>query len=109
MINENKIILSQVKTILKKKFKREIKNVILFGSRAEGNAGKYSDYDILIILNKDQYNWKYKHQLLEVIYNFELENDIYLDIHILSEYELKNTLRGTQPIFTNAIKHGVYA
>lgn len=46
---------------------------------------------------------------MEQIYNIELENDIYIDIHILSEYELNNTLRGTQPVFTSAIKHGIYA
>lgn len=109
MINENKIILGQVKSVLEKKFKHEIKDVILFGSRAKGNAEKYSDYDILIILEKNQYDWKYKHKLMELIYDIELENDIYIDIHILSEYELNNTLRGTQPIFTSAIKHGVYA
>lgn len=47
MINENKIILGQVKSVLEKKFKHEIKNIILFGSRFKGNAEKYSDYDIL--------------------------------------------------------------
>ena len=109
LLNTNKIVLGQVKSALKKTFEHEIKDVILFGSRAEGNANKYSDYDILIILNKNQYDWKYKHRIMEVIYDIELETNVYIDIHILSEYELNNTLRGTQHIFTSAVKHGVYA
>ena len=109
LLNINKLVLRQVKSALEKTFKHEIKNVILFGSRAKGDANKYSDYDILIILNKDQYDWKYKHKIMEVIYDIELEINIYIDIHILSEYELENTLRGTQHIFTSAVKHGVYA
>lgn len=109
MKDVNKIILGEIKSVLEKKFKDEIKHVILFGSRAKGHAKEHSDYDILVILNRDEYNWKYKHKIMELIYNIELENDIYIDIHILSEYELNNTLRGSQPIFTSAIKNGVYA
>ncbi|OQX82293.1 MAG: hypothetical protein B6D64_00745 [Bacteroidetes bacterium 4484_276] len=109
LLNTNKIVLGQVKSALEKTFKHEIKDVILFGSRAKGNANKYSDYDILLILNKDQYDWKYKHKIMGVIYDIELEKNVYIDIHILSEHELKNTLRGTQQIFTSAVKHGVYA
>jgi predicted nucleotidyltransferase len=109
LLNTNITVLEHVKTALNKTFKHDIKDVILFGSRAEEKANEYSDYDILVILNKDEYNWKYKHKIMEVIYDIELEADIYIDIHILSEHELNNSLRGTQHIFSNAIKHGIYA
>jgi predicted nucleotidyltransferase len=102
-------ILKQVKTMLEDSFKNEIKHIVLFGSRAEGKAKEYSDYDILIILKTDEYDWKFKYKIMELIYNIELENDIIIDIHILSDYELNNTLRGKQPIFEKALRTGVYA
>ncbi len=104
----DKIDLGIIRTKLFNEFGNEIKEVILFGSRAKGDATINSDYDILIILNKKDYNWKYKFRINEVIYDLELENDIIIDTHILSEYEVNNTLRGSQPIFINALENGVY-
>ena len=104
----DKIDLGIIRAKLLNEFGDEIKEVVLFGSRAKGDATKDSDYDILIILNKNDYNWKYKYRINEVIYDFELDNDIIIDSHILSEYEVNNTLRGSQPIFINALENGIY-
>jgi len=104
----NKIDLGMIRAKLLTEFGNDIKEVILFGSRAKGDATINSDYDILIILNKKDYSWKYKYQINEVIYDLELENDIIIDSHILSDYEVNNSLRGSQPIFINAIDNGVY-
>jgi len=104
----NKIDSGIIRAKLSEEFGDEIKEVVLFGSRAKGDATKDSDYDILIILNKNDYNWKYKYRINEVIYDLELDNDIIIDSHILSEYEVNNTLRGSQPIFINALENGVY-
>lgn len=104
----DKIDIGIIRTKLSSEFGSEIKDVVLFGSRAKGDSTVNSDYDILIILNKKDYNWKYKYLINEVIYDIELENDIIIDSHILSEHEVNNTLRGSQPIFTNALENGVY-
>jgi predicted nucleotidyltransferase len=104
----NKIDLGMIRAKLLTEFGNDIKEVILFGSRAKGDATINSDYDILIILNKKDYSWKYKYQINEVIYDLELENDIIIDSHILSDYEVNNSLRGSQPIFINAIDNGIY-
>ena len=106
--NRDLQILEQVKSELIKTFKNEIKHVILFGSRAEGKANKYSDFDILVILNTNNYDWETRYQIMEIVYNIELENDVIIDIHVLSDFELKNTSRGKQPIFNYAIKNGVW-
>jgi len=108
MCDQNKIVPDKIRLKLLRKFGNGIKEVILFGSRTKGVSHNDSDYDILVVLNKKKYDWKYKHQILEVIYEIELENNIYIDLHILSEHELNNTLRGTQPIFKNALQNGIY-
>ena len=100
-------ILTNLKIKLKNRFGNKIKDVILFGSQASDRANEYSDYDILIILNSD-YDTKFEDQIIDICYDIDLKYNILTDTHILSKNEL-NTLRGRQPVFTNAMKNGIYA
>jgi len=101
-------IIKELKEHLISKFGDNIRDVILFGSQAKGTAKEFSDYDVVIILKSD-YDWKYKNRIYDIIYDYELDNDILVNMHIISEYELNNTLRGVQPIFIDAINEGIYA
>ncbi len=89
-------------------FGEDIRDVILFGSQATGEAHKDSDYDVLIILNKD-YDWKYQDNITSVLYNMELEYDIFIDTKVISTKELHNTIKGKHPLFVDAIHEGIYA
>lgn len=100
-------ILTNLKIKLKNRFGDKIKDVILFGSQTSDRANEYSDYDILIILNSE-YDTKFEDQIIDICYDIDLKYNILTDTHILSKNEL-NTLRGRQPVFTNAIKNGIYA
>ena len=107
MNTDIKIILSELKDHLINNYGDSVKDVVLFGSRARGDSNKFSDYDVLIILRKD-YSGKDENKILDLCYDIDLKHDILLDVHIISDDELK-TIRGKQPIFTNAIKSGIYA
>jgi predicted nucleotidyltransferase len=107
MTHKTNKILQQFKTKLIKRFGEEVNDVVLFGSQASGDSHDYSDYDILIILNKD-YDRAYKEKLLDLIYNFELEYEVFIDFKIISVHELTHSLRGKQPLFQDAIKNGVH-
>jgi predicted nucleotidyltransferase len=102
-------LLRELKGLLQDHFHDDINDVILFGSRATGSAREDSDYDVLIILNKDNYDWKYRDQICHLIYDLEIEYDMLIDMHIISTYELAHTLRGAQPLFINALKQGIHA
>ncbi|MCB1160942.1 MAG: nucleotidyltransferase domain-containing protein, partial [Leptospiraceae bacterium] len=52
---------------LKKNISENLKNVILYGSRARGDFFKHSDYDFLIILKKKNL------QIKELIYDIGYE------------------------------------
>ena len=99
--------LKKLKHLLIKNFGDNIKDVILFGSQATETATDLSDYDILIVL-RNEYDWKYKDKIRDVICEFEIMNDIFIDMNIISEKE-RNTLRWHQSIFINAFKNGIYA
>ena len=84
-----------------------INNIVLFGSQANNNAGEFSDYDILIILNND-YTQQDEDRILDICYDVYLIYNIIIDPHLLSIKEL-DAKRGKQPIFVNALKNGIYA
>lgn len=100
-------IIKDLKDLLQKQFKDNIKDVILFGSQACGLSNENSDYDILILL-KDKPDWKLKRLISDVCYEIDLRYNIITDTHILAESELL-TLRGRQPVYQNAIQNGIYA
>ncbi len=95
MTHKSNKILKQLKNKLIQRFGDDVKDVILFGSQATDKATEYSDYDIVIIVNRN-YDWKYQFNII-------------IDVHLVSDYELKHSLRGAHPLFQKAIKNGIYA
>ena len=94
-----------------KEIEKEQNVKILFaiesGSRAWRIDSKDSDYDILIVLNKD-YSGKDENKILDLCYDIDLKYNIIIDAHLISEKEI-SSLRGKQPIINNALKSGIYA
>jgi len=105
---EKHLLLHSLKLLLRKHFGDNIQDIILFGSQSNDTATEFSDYDIVIVL-KNQYDWKYRKKVNHVIYDLELENDVLFDTHLLSLYEIEHTLKGAEPIYQNAFKQGIYA
>ncbi len=105
---KNLSILKSLKLLLTNHFGTNIQDVILFGSQIKGTSTKFSDYDILIILKND-YDWKFQEKITDVVYDMELDYDILFDKHLVSLNEMKNSLKGAEPIYKNAIKYGLYA
>lgn len=106
-MNDAISILKDLKGHLKTKYKDSVLKVILFGSQAKGTANENSDYDILILLDKD-YSGNDENEILDICYHIDLKYNIIIDAHLLSIKEL-STIRGKQPIFINALKSGIYA
>jgi uncharacterized protein len=106
MITNTKI-LSDLKRHLTTNYGKSVKDVVLFGSQARGNFEEYSDYDVLIVLEKD-YSGKDESQILDLCYDIDLKYNILLDVHLISNSEL-TSIRGRQPIFVTALKSGIHA
>jgi predicted nucleotidyltransferase len=108
LMKRNEFILKKLKESLVANFGDDIKSVILFGSRATGKAHRHSDYDVLVILNRD-YDRDYRLKLTSVLLDMELEFDIFIDIKVISTNELYHTIKGKEPLFVDAIQEGIYA
>lgn len=106
-MKDNRIILVDLKRRLEEHYSDSIKNVVLFGSQTTSKANDSSDYDVLIILNKD-YSKNDENKILDICYDIDLKYEIIIDAHLLSTKELE-TKRGKQPIFVDALKNGIYA
>lgn len=104
----NKIdIIRDLKENLQKQYHDSVKEVILFGSQVKDIANENSDFDVLILLNRD-YSGKDENQIFDICFSINLKYNIFIDAHLLSIKEL-TTIRGKQPIFVNAINTGIYA
>jgi len=106
MVHQSEI-LQDLKNHLLKNFDDSVKDVILFGSQATGKSHEFSDYDVLIILDK-KYSGKDENRILDLCYDIDLKYEILIDVHILSASEL-GSARGRQAVFSKAIKSGIYA
>lgn len=100
-------ILTESNEKLRTKLTDNLKDLILFGSRATGQNTPWSDYDFLIVV-KQKIDWKTEKEISDLFYEIDLKYKIITDAHILSETEF-DTLRGKQPIFLNALKNGYRA
>lgn len=102
---DKKKILKELKALLIAQFSGEIHKVILFGSQAGDDAGEYSDYDILVIM-ENEYDWKLKDAILATCYEMDLKYDILTDVKLISRSDL-NSIKGKQPFILNALAHGI--
>lgn len=100
-------IIRDLKEYLRDGFNTSVKDIILFGSRAHDNSHENSDYDILVVLDKE-YDENDENRIYDLCYDIDLKYNIIIDAHLISQRELQS-LRGKQPIFTKAVKTGLYA
>ncbi len=60
----------------------KIQRAALFGSKVRGDWTKYSDIDILLIVNDDK--WKFRQPLSVIISDIALKYDVKLDARVIS-------------------------
>ena len=80
--------------------------VILFGSRARGDAGKNSDWDVLILLNRSDVDKNIEKEYREEMFDVELEimEPISTFVYSKNEWETKYSVT---PLYQNIKREGV--
>ncbi|NJK98934.1 MAG: nucleotidyltransferase domain-containing protein [Bacteroidales bacterium] len=94
-------ILSEIKRIVTEK--DSTAKVYLYGSRAKGNFNKESDWDLLILLNRDKITLEIENSISDPLYDLELETGEIISPMIYSENEWNNKYRIT-PFYENVMK-----
>jgi predicted nucleotidyltransferase len=97
-LKEKKVI-EEFKKRIKEKFADETIKIVVFGSKARGDAKKNSDIDILVITSFD--DWRKGDEIRKIGYDLDEHIDYRLSIQVVSESHI-NYLRSNSFQF---IKH----
>ena len=81
-LRENRII-NIFKNKIEEKFPEEKIKILVFGSKARGEASEDSDIDIIVITKSDDRNLT--REIRFIGYELEIENNIILSIQVLSK------------------------
>lgn len=83
----------------------KVKDLKLFGSKARGEANKFSDIDVFIVLNDK--NLKVRNQVHHVATNVFMETDVDLAMHIFTTDNIRRMRKTGSPLLINVEEEGV--
>ena len=85
--------------------KEPLAEIVLFGSRARGQAHKESDWDILILLNQPTVSHQTEKDFMDEIFDVELETGEPISTFVFSKQEWETKYVFT-PFYINIKKEG---
>jgi predicted nucleotidyltransferase len=97
-------ILQRIKALVKQK--EPSAKIYLYGSRARGTARPDSDWDLLILVNKDRITNEYEQCITYPLYDLEFEIGEVISPMVYSEKEWDSKYRVT-PFYSNVMREGV--
>lgn len=102
MTKENRILSRIKKVVLTHEPSAKI---YLYGSRARGDAKPDSDWDLLILLNKEMISREMEEQIRNPLYDVELEEGEVFSAIFYPENEWKKKISVT-PFYENVMREG---
>lgn len=102
-MDTNKDILEKIKAIVKTQ--NPSAKIYFYGSRAKGLANAHSDWDILILLNKDKISLSDERSITYPLYDLEFETGEIISPIVYSEKEW-NTKHSITPFYEQVVKYG---
>lgn len=80
--------------------------VILFGSRARGEATDHSDWDVLILLNQNQVSRLLEQEFRDVLFDVELEIEEPISTFVFSRSDWE-TRHVASPFYKSVMQEGI--
>ena len=80
--------------------------VILYGSHARGEAGKYSDYDLMVLVD-GPVNMALKEKILDQVFPLELETGEVLTLIVYNKQQWDSPLYRAMPLHKNIDRDGI--
>jgi uncharacterized protein len=83
--------------------------VIMFGSRARGDAGVQSDLDLLILLPDSVADQSIENTIHRLLYNVSIDEERVIAIMIYSQSDWNHPVRRQSPFYQTVIREGIAA
>lgn len=97
-------ILKAIRKCLISQYQDQLKAIILYGSQARKTTHKFSDIDLLVVLDGPINSYHEIDQTSEFIAHLSLENDIVISRHFIS---LETFQSSDNPFLHNVRKEGI--
>ena len=81
---KDKTLFEKIKNSLKTLYGERLKGVILYGSEARGQAGPYSDIDILVLLHGPVDCGRQIRPMIDALYDIQLETEPFRPISAIA-------------------------
>jgi predicted nucleotidyltransferase len=89
---------------LRQLYGERLREVILFGSWARGDAHPESDIDLLVVLDRVESSWEERKRMDDILWRHSLENDTVVVAIPVAEERFR---RAGEPVLINARREGV--
>lgn len=103
-MNNSEVVLERIKSAVNTTAPDS--QVFLFGSRARGSAGKTSDWDLLVLVNRKKISFSDETEFMNLFYELELETGEVLSPIIYSKSDWKYNYSKT-PLYENIMREGI--
>ncbi|MBI1883921.1 MAG: nucleotidyltransferase domain-containing protein [Chlamydiae bacterium] len=97
--------LQDFKKVLLERFRSQVSEIFLFGSKARGDSKSDSDIDVLVITQQD--DWKLKDKIGRLATDILLDEGIYLSIKVLGQKHYQYMKWLEAPFIKNVLKEGI--
>ncbi len=101
---EIKKVLEEFKKEIKKLYGHRLKQIILYGSYARGNATEDSDIDLLIVLEGEVSPGKEIDRMIDIITEINLKYGVLISVYPVSEEAYKKV---NSPLLINVRREGI--
>jgi len=101
---EKKAVL-RLKELLLEYFPGQVLKIQVFGSKARGEADKFSDIDVFVLIRKG--DWRFRDEVRAVSFQVFQETGIDISPVVMEEKKFRELANGDSPFIRNVQREGI--
>jgi predicted nucleotidyltransferase len=90
---------------LQQHYPERVYRTVLFGSKARGDSGPWSDIDILVVVDQD--DWRFSHAISNLAADVSLEYDVLIGPRVIGQERWERMKRYRFSLYQNIIADGI--
>jgi len=102
--NEQKAV-SEFVGLLRRHYPERVRQTVLFGSKARGDSRPWSDIDVLVVVDQD--DWRLRHAISDLAADVSLEYDVLLGPRVIGQERWERMQREEFSLYRNIAQEGI--